>query len=117
MDKKEEFKEFIKTKPELIDYVKNKEYTWQDFYEIYDLYGKNEEAWDKYKKIEDRKTASLEELTSLVKNINIDNVQKYINNAQKAINVITELTTKTKVDNVSNIVTKTPRVINKFFGD
>lgn len=120
MDKKEEFKKFIKDKPELIDYVKNKEYTWQDFYEIYDLYGTDEQAWNKYKKkeqTEDRKNASLEELTNLVKNINIDNVQKYINNAQKAINVITELTTKTKVDNVSNIVTKTPRVINKFFGD
>lgn len=120
MDKKEEFKKFIKDKPELIDYVKNKEYTWQDFYEIYDLYGTDEQAWNKYKTKEqpdDRKNASLEELTNLVKNINIDNVQKYINNAQKAINVITELTTKTKVDNVSNIINKTPRVINKFFGD
>lgn len=120
MDKKEEFKEFIKTKPELVDYVKNKEFTWQDFYEIYDLYGKDESVWDKYKnnkKIDDRKSASLDELTSLVKNINIDNVQKYINNAQKAINVISELTSKTKVDTVSNVVTKTPRVINKFFGD
>lgn len=120
MDKKEEFKEFIKSKPELIDYVKNKEYTWQDFYEIYDLYGKDEQAWNKYKKaekIDERKSASLEELTSLVKNINIDNVQKYINNAQKAINVITELTSKSKVDNVANIVQKSPRVINKFFGD
>lgn len=120
MDKKEEFKEFIKSKPELIDYVKNKEYTWQDFYEIYDLYGKDEQAWNKYKKvqkIDERKSTSLEELTSLVKNINIDNVQKYINNAQKAINVITELTSKSKVDNVANIVQKSPRVINKFFGD
>lgn len=120
MDKKEEFKEFIKTKPELVDYVKNKEYTWQDFYEVYDLYGTDESVWEKYKKvkkIDDRKSASLDELTSLVKNINLDNVQKYINNAQKAINVISELTSKSKTDVVSNVVSKTPRVINKFFGD
>lgn len=123
MDKKEEFKEFIKSKPELVDYVKNKEYTWQDFYEVYDLYGKDESVWEKYKEkksdseSDDRKNASITELTNLVKNINIDNVQKYINNAQKAINVISELTTKKPTSDVVQAVAKTPRVINKFFGD
>ncbi len=123
MDKKEEFKEFIKSKPELVDYVKNKEYTWQDFYEVFDLYGKDESVWKKYKEKKsdnegnERKNASITELTDLVKNINIDNVQKYINNAQKAINVISELTAKkTSTDTVQTIA-KTPRVINKFFGD
>lgn len=123
MDKKEEFKEFIKSKPELVDLVKNKKYTWQDFYEVYDLYGKDESVWEKYKEnkdnieSDDRKNASITELTNLVKNINIDNVQKYINNAQKAINVISELTAKkTSADTVQTIA-KTPRVINKFFGD
>ena len=123
MDKKDEFKEFIKSKPELVDYVKSKEYTWQDFYEVYDLYGKDESVWEKYKENkdniegDDRKNASITELTNLVKNINIDNVQKYINNAQKAINVISELTAKkTSTDTVQTIA-KTPRVINKFFGD
>ncbi len=123
MDKKDEFKEFIKSKPELVDYVKSKEYTWQDFYEVYDLYGKDESVWEKYKEnkdnieSDDRKNASITELTNLVKNINIDNVQKYINNAQKAINVISELTAKkTSTDTVQTIA-KTPRVINKFFGD
>lgn len=122
MDKKDEFKEFIKSKPELVDYVKSKEYTWQDFYEVYDLYGKDESVWEKYREkksdseSDDRKNASITELTNLVKNINIDNVQKYINNAQKAINVISELTAKKPVDTISTVA-KTPRVINKFFGD
>ena len=123
MDKKDEFKEFIKSKPELVDLVKNKKYTWQDFYEVYDLYGNDDDVWNKYNdeksKIDsdDRKNASITELTNLVKNINIDNVQKYINNAQKAINVISELTAKkTSTDTVQTIA-KTPRVINKFFGD
>ena len=123
MDKKDEFKEFIKSKPELVDYVKSKEYTWQDFYEVYDLYGKDESVWEKYREkksdseSDDRKNASITELTNLVKNINIDNVQKYINNAQKAINVISELTAKKPSSNVVQTVAKTPRVINKFFGD
>lgn len=123
MDKKEEFKEFIKSKPELVDYVKRKEYTWQDFYEVYDIYGKDESVWEKYKEkkidseSDDRKNASITELTNLVKNINIDNVQKYINNAQKAINVISELTTKKPSGDAVQAIAKTPRVINKFFGD
>lgn len=39
MDKLDKFKEFIKDKEFLIDKVLNKETTWQDLYEIYDLYG------------------------------------------------------------------------------
>ena len=121
MDKREEFKEFIKSKPNLVDLVKDKKYTWQDFYEVFDLYGKDDEVWNKYRDEEkvsdDRKSASITELTNLVKNINIDNVQKYINNAQKAINVISELTAKKPSVDAATTIAKTPRVINKFFGD
>ncbi len=123
MDKKEEFKKFVQKHPELVTYIKDKTNTWQDFYEIYDMYGDKEEVWAKYQepiavKEEERasKSASLAELTNLVKNINIDNVQKYINNAQKAINVIQELTSKNPVK-TPDIVPKSPRPITKFFGD
>ena len=119
MDKKEEFKEFIRTKPELVSFIKDKKYTWQDFYEVFDIYGTSEEVWTKYTtetKTTD-KLSSVAELTDLVKNINMDTVQKYVNNAQKAINIITELTAKKGVGNTVEVITKTPRVINKFFGD
>lgn len=123
MDKKEEFKSFVQKHPELVSYIKDKKNTWQDFYEIYDMYGDDKNVWDKYKderpltEEESRtKSTSLAELASLVKNINIDNVQKYINNAQKAINVIQELTSKNPVK-TENIIPKSPRPITKFFGD
>ena len=48
MSKKEEFKNFVKTKPELVSYIKDGNMTWQKFYEIYDLYGSDEEAWKDY---------------------------------------------------------------------
>lgn len=112
MDKKTVFKEFISKHPELIKYVKNKQNTWQDFYEIYDIYGENEEIWNKY--FSDTSTdASVGELTNLFKNINMDNVQKHITNAQKAVSLIQELTNK----GTTNVVSKTPRPITKFFGD
>lgn len=123
MDKKEEFKSFVQKHPELVSYIKDKKNTWQDFYEIYDMYGDDKNVWDKYKderpltEEESRtKSTSLAELASLVKNINIDNVQKYINNAQKAINVIQELTSKNPVK-TENVIPKSPRPITKFFGD
>ena len=65
---------------------------------------------------DDKRTLPLQELTSLVKNINMDNVQKYINNAQKAINVIQELTNKPSTG-TNKITPKTPRAMDKFFGD
>ena len=114
MDKKEEFKIFVRRHPELVSFVKDKKNTWQDFYELYDMYGEDESVWKKYE--EDDRSLPLAELSNLVKNINMDNVQKYITNAQKAINVIQELTTKTP-NNMPNSIPKTPRPINKFFGD
>ena len=112
MDKKEAFKAFISKHPELIKYVKEKQNTWQDFYEIYDIYGENEVAWEKYFN-NSSNDDSIGELTSLFKNINMDNVQKHITNAQKAVSLIQELTSKS----TSDIVNKTPRPITKFFGD
>lgn len=114
MDKKEEFKSFVKSHPELVNYVRDKKNTWQDFYEIYDMYGTDESVWNKYK--EEDRTLPLAQLTDIVKNINMDNIQKHIGNAQKIIGVIQELTTKTPANQPINIP-KTPRPITKFFGD
>ena len=47
---KEEFKVFVRTKPELVSYVSSGEMTWQKFYEIWNLYGNDEKVWEKYTK-------------------------------------------------------------------
>ena len=113
MSKKDEFKEFVKSKPDLINYVKSGKGSWQDLYEVYDLYGEEDSAWDKY--LEDDQRVGLAELSKAVKNINIDNIQKHINNAQKILGVIEELTVK-KPGVIENIPTSV-KPINKFFGD
>ena len=115
MDKKEEFKAFVKKHPELVGYVRDKKNTWQDFYEMYDMYGDDENAWSKYQ--EEDRALPLAELTNIVKGINMDNIQKHINNAQKVIGVIQELTNKTPTNNIVQNIPKTPRPITKFFGD
>ena len=45
---KEEFKLFVKKRPELINYVNNGKMTWQKFYEQWYLYGEVEAVWSKY---------------------------------------------------------------------
>lgn len=114
MDKKDEFKRFIGNHPELVGFVKNKEMTWQDFYEIYDIYGDTPSAWDRYFGAPSQETnaSKINELTNIFKGINMDNIQHHVNNAQKAINIIQELTKKTP-----EVVTKTVRPITKFYGD
>ena len=114
MSKKEEFKDFIKNKPELVMYIKNKEMTMQDFYEIYDVYGSDEKAWEPYLK---KDNLNIPKFGEILKNINIDDVQKHINNAQNALGVVGELTSKNEA-NIANIIKPLEsRPSNKFFED
>lgn len=66
--KQEEFKNFVRTKPELIKYVQNGKMTWQKFYELYDLYGTDESVWNKYI-LDDRSGVedSISKITNMVK--------------------------------------------------
>lgn len=114
MSKKDDFRSFIKTKPELIDYVNSGEMTWQKFYEIYDLYGNDRSAWDKYSS--SKIVSNVPKIGDLVKNIDVDSIQSHINTAQKALSFIQELTTKAPSENISKIPSS-PRPINKFFED
>lgn len=107
MDKKEEFKQFAVSHPELIKVVNEGKETWQSLYEIYDIYGDNKEAWKKYE------TNSEKSIKDMIKNIDMDSIQEHIKTAQKALGFISELaTTKT-----TETITSTPRPITKFFGD
>ncbi len=115
----DEFKSFVKTKPELIKFVKNGETTWQKLYEIYDLYGEKNEAWDKYL-IDDRNIEEgLSKISNMVKNVDVDSIKNHINTAQKAIDFVTDLTTKKETPSLGNLNKGpvAPRPLNKFFED
>lgn len=116
---KEDFKAFAKSHPELINWVKNKNGTWQDLYDVYDIYGSEESAWSKYTKEDSTNKTTFNDLSSMVKNIDMEAVQKHLNTAQKALNFVSELTTKGAGDAASSIAKGpvTPRPLNKFFED
>ena len=98
MSKKEEFKTFIKNNPGFIKYVNNGEMTWQKFYEMYDLYGEDEDAWEKLLNEESKNTERsenkggyLEELVKMAKNVDMDKVQEGISSLQKTLGLFGEL--------------------------
>ena len=96
MAKIDDFKEFVKKNPKLVKYVKNNESTWQKFYEIYDLYGEEEEAWKDYLGAATvvSATAGLSDLFGFLKNINLDSLQNGVNSLQRVLGVVQDLSVK-----------------------
>ena len=111
MDKKEEFKEFAKKHKALVNYVKNNNDTsWQQLYEIYDIYGEDEEAWKPY--------LNSNNFSDILKNVDMSKMKEHIGTAQKALTLIEGLITKDEISVADTIKGPlTPRPIEKFFGD
>ncbi len=114
MDKKEAFKNFARSHPELINSIKSGDSTWQKLYEIYDIYGEDDSAWRTY--FNKGATSNLSSIGDIVKNIDMDSIQKHINTAQKALGFVQELTSKGGASEVIKGPVS-PRPINKFFED
>ena len=114
--KTDEFKEFVKSKPELIKYVQSGEMTWQKFYELFDLYGTDDNIWNKY--VLHEKNDSISKITDIVKNVDLDSIKNHIGTAQKAIDLVSGLTSK-DASTVESIIKGpiSPRPLNKFFED
>jgi len=123
--KKEMFKEFVKLNPEFAYSVKNGKTTWQELYQIYDLYGSESSLFNQYKKnrITDNITNSLgvKEIINSLKNINIDNLQENLNGLGKAVSFIEDLTNtfkkEEKTKKTKNIKKGKIEPINRFFDD
>ena len=85
---KESFKSFAKQHPELANKVMNNESTWQKLYELYEIYGEDNTIWNNYFKEE---KTSLTDIMNTIKNIDLQSVQKTINNLQKTLGIIQDI--------------------------
>ena len=107
---KEEFKTFVRTKPELISYVNDGSMTWQKFYELWSLYGPDNNIWDKYTKKQET-ALNISTITDMLKKVDKDTIQKGINNVQKIIELLQGFVAK---DSVKTSSYEPRRLFKKF---
>jgi len=99
---KESFKLFAKNHPELANYVLKGNTSWQQLYEIYEIYGENNSIWNNYinkDNITDTITSSattIKNFFNSFKNIDINEVQKGITNIEKTIGLLQDIGLTTK---------------------
>ncbi len=116
--KLDDFKKFVRKNPHLINYVKNNKMTWQKFYEIYDLYGPDDNIWNDFKdsnsesnNVDNNIINTIKGIASLVKGIDLKSVQKALSSLDKAIDAF-----KGFSNNGNNEVYE-ERPKNKYFED
>ncbi len=118
---KEKFKEFVKKNPVLLKYINSNEMTWQQFYEMFDLYGEEESVWKKYLKKEksdavksEVTNSALTDFLAFLKTINLDSLQEGIENVQRVLGVFQDFSTN---KNKSPKEEYKPRPLYKHFED
>lgn len=122
MATKDEFKLFARKHPELVKYIKNGETSWQKLYEIYDIYGEDNNAWSDYLKnntenITKTTDYNFKSITEKLKNLDFNSIQEHITTAQKALGIVQELTSKGASTTATTAEAINPRPINKIFED
>ncbi len=85
----DDFKSFVRTMPSLKDEVLGGKYTWQQLYELYDLYGEDHEIWEDYKKEIKKETGPVSSGSSF----DLNTILKYVQNIDmdKASQALTQL--------------------------
>ena len=83
---KENFKSFVRSKPELAENVLKGKVTWQKLYELYDIYGEDSNIWNKFTKpVKEDNSLPLSDFFHTLKSLDMETIQKGIENLQKTI--------------------------------
>ncbi len=91
---KEDFKAFVQKHPVLVTKVHEKEFTWQELYEAYDLYGENAPIFKQSSGISQgtrQAHSNFHEFSELLKSIDLETVQKGVNGLQKAVALLQDI--------------------------
>lgn len=122
---KELFKIFAKSHPELASKVLSRNVSWQQLYELYEIYGEDNSIWNNYLdstgNSSDINNNSIKEQTSFkdlfntFKNLDMESVQQGVSNLQKTIGLLQDLGLGAAKNISSN--TYEPRPIYQHFDD
>ena len=111
------FKDFVRKNPMLIEYVKKGKNTWQEFYELYDLYKDDSYIWNKYLQEDDKeaRNININNILEYAKNIDVNKLQDGITSIQKAIDLFGGMLTKNNTNSENN--NYRPRPVYRRFDD
>lgn len=116
---KETFKSFVRNYPQLGNSVMSNKTSWQKLYELYEIYGENSNVWDNYISNKtsiidnDSRASSFNELVNMIKNVDLDSVQKGVMNLQKTIGLLQDIGIGSKAKEEIY----QPRPLYKYFDD
>lgn len=95
MSNLEEFKQFIKTIPGIRQEVLEGHYTWQQLYESYVLYGKDDKVFEPYlHESKQKDPIDLSKIMYIIKNIDLEAVERSLDGLQKVLNIVIKMTDK-----------------------
>lgn len=119
MSKIDEFKKFVRLHPEFIEQVNANKVSWQNLFELYDMYGEDNNIWDRYTNTNNNisssnnKNSTWSDIMNIAKNMDVNKVQEGIVSIQKALGLVSDLFVKdSKTKNEY-----TPRPLYKHFED
>ena len=116
---KDLFKQFVRTHPELSNSVMDNKTSWQKLYELYEMYGEESTVWDKYiirnnvSTTPKNNESSFGDLINMIRNVDLESVQKGVTNLQKTIGLLQEIGIGSK----AKTSTYEPRPMYRYFDD
>lgn len=118
---KDTFKSFARVHPELATTVLNGNATWQQLYELFEIYGETGSVWNKYLNPTElvnqtSNITSFKDFFNTFKNLDMDSVQKGVTNLQKTIGLLQEIGLGSKSVNQAS-QNYEPRPLYKHFED
>ena len=96
MDKLEKFKEFIKDKEFLIEKVNKNETTWQNLYEIYDLYGEDASVFKNNREDnhQENNEGKVNNLLKAFEGVDVNKINENLEGVRKILAVLAEFSKK-----------------------
>lgn len=110
----EQFKQFVKRHPKLIQEVQKGNYTWQEFFEEWYLLGEDDARWDEFKSspispsTNKDNTLKLNQMLDYVKKVDLNEVQSYLYNLHQAIGALSGV-----IAQLQNGVANQPQTTNE----
>ena len=121
---KDSFRAFVRSNPNFIYSVRDKRVTWQELYELYDLYGEDKSIFDKYLESSSNNSSSrgssksaFNDISNMIKELDVDKVQNGVTSLQKALSLFSELFASKEGASNNGGNNYEPRAVYKRFED